>query len=39
MTNSKLPNSDSAYSMCLVKFIKIVYFLDKHHKYRDILYK
>ena len=32
MTNSKLRNSDPAYSMSLVKFIKIVYFLDNHRR-------
>ena len=29
-------NSDSAYLIWSVKFIKIVYFLDRHHKYGDI---
>ena len=36
MTKLKLSNSDSAYSICLVKFYEIVYFLDDHHRERDI---
>ena len=36
MTNSKLSNSDSAYSIRLVKFMKIVHFLDIYHIYKDL---
>ena len=36
MTNSKLRYSDSAYSITYASLIKIVYFLDKHQKFRDI---
>ena len=31
MTNLKLSNSDSAYSICLVKFYENCYFLDNHN--------
>ena len=36
MTNLKLSNSHSAYSICLGKFYENCYFLDSHHRLSDI---
>ena len=36
MRNLKLSNSDSAYSICLVKFYENCYFLDNHNREIDI---
>ena len=33
MTNLELSNSDSAYSICLVKFYENCLLFDNHHRY------
>ena len=37
MTNLELSNSDSAYSICLVKFYENCLLFDNHHRYTTFI--